>query len=280
MSARRPSSKKQQQTRATKQKQWEQEATTINEFRAKAPYIKAILRRRGCILPFYDYLESYADEFHRIADAARAEHPSLLGVHEVDDAVFSGSEKHWPKLGYGDLQQIFFGIEEDVSDYETVSPDANLCGSMSAFLDPNGNLRTVILIQQSVRASAVRHREFKYAMKIASLLHEIGHVQDLERGLNFDAPGRHLRIVEAEVFAHLFALEEMARRNLAESLNVLVRGLQNAIPQGGYLSEVAKKVFGRSPTYQLVKWQKVISARLTPDEEAMLGPKGMEALRS
>jgi hypothetical protein len=278
MSAKRPSSKK-QDARAKKKKQWEQEDKTIKNFWAKAPYIKAILQRRGCILPFYDHLDSYADEFRRIADAAQAEYPSLLGVHEVDDAIFSDNEKNWPKLGYGDLQRIVFGIEDGVSDYDTVSADANLRGSMSAFLDPDGNLRSVILIQQSVKAS-VRHREYKYAMKIASLFHEIGHVQDLERGLNFDVPERRLQIVEAEVFAHLFALEQMAQRNLAESLDILVRGLRDAIPQGGYLSEVAKTVLERSPTYQLVKWQKVISARLTPDEEAMLGPKGIEAIRS
>lgn len=131
MTGKRPSHRKRQEKRAQKQKQWEEEDKTFKEFRAKAPYIKAILRSRGCILPFYDYLDSYADEFQRIAQAARTKHPSLLGVHEVDDAIFSGNEKHWSQLDYGDLQQIFFSIEEGVSDYEIVSPDANLCGSMS-----------------------------------------------------------------------------------------------------------------------------------------------------
>ena len=77
-----------QQKRARRQRQWEEEDKTIRDLRAKAPYIKMILRGRGCVLPFYDYLDSYPDEFQRIATAAKNEHPSLIGIHEVDDQHF------------------------------------------------------------------------------------------------------------------------------------------------------------------------------------------------
>jgi len=278
MSAKKPMSKKQQQERAKKQRQWEQEAESIKNFRVKAPYIKLIVRGRGCQLPFYDYLDSYADEFQRIADAARIEHPSLLGVHEVDDAIFAENEKNWPKLGYSDLQQIFFQIEEDVPDYGTGSLDANLCGSMSAFLDKDGTLRSVILIRQSVKCS-LQHRELKYALKIASLLHEIGHVQDLEQGINFDVPARRLRVIEAEVVAHLFALEQMAQRSLTKSFQMLADGLRDAIPKGGYVSKVAESVLERLPSYQLVDWQAFLTAPPTPEEMKKIGQKGIEAIQ-
>ena len=279
MSTKRPTSKKRQQERANKQRQWEHEDTTIKSFRAKAPYMKAILRGRGCVLPFYDYLDSYADEFHRIADAAKAEHPSLLGVHEVDDAVFAENEKNWSKLGYGDLQQIFFDIEEEVPDYGTGSLNANLRGSMSAFLDKDGNLRSVILIPQSVKAS-VQHRDLKYALKIAALLHEIGHVQDLEQGCNFDVPSKQLHVIEAEAVAHLFALEQLAKRHLLKSFQMLADGLRDAIPKGGYLSKVAERVVEQLPSYQIVDWQTFMTAPPTPEEARKLGPKGIEALKN
>lgn len=279
MSRKKPQARKdRQRDRAKKQRQWQQEDKTIREFRAKAPYIKMILRGRGCVLPFYDYLDSYADEFQRIADEAKAEHPSLIGIHEVDDPTFAENEKNWPKLGYGDLEQIFFTIEEAVPDYGAGSLDANLCGSTSAFLDSDQNVRSVILIRQTVRGS-IQHRELKYALKLASLLHEIGHVQDLERGLNFDPATRRLRVIEAEVFAHLYALEQMAKRNLLQSFNMLANGLRDAIPKGGYISDVAQKVLERLPMYELKDWQPLLQQPPTPDEIKKLGPKGVEAIR-
>jgi hypothetical protein len=255
--------KKKHRVQAEKQRQWKQENEMLKECRAKAPYRKAALRGRGCVLPFYDYLDSYADEFQRIAGAAKAEHPSLVEVHEVDDQTVADNERNWSKLGYGQFQQIFFEIEEGVPDYGAGSLDANLCGSMSAFLDTDQNLRSVILIRQTVKAS-VQHRELKYALKIASLLHEIGHVLDLEQGLNFDVPARRLSVIEAEVFAHLFALEQMAKRSLVQSFNMLSDGLRDAIPKGGYVSEVAQRVLDRLPSYQLTDWQSVLDDPPTP----------------
>src|SRR5690606_8296650 len=102
------------------------------------------------------------DEFQRTVAEAKAAHPSLLGIHEVDDIVFSQENADWSQLGYSDLRQVFFSIQEDVADYGAKSLDANLCGSMSAFYDATGTVRSVILIRQSVKAS-VQHRELKYA---------------------------------------------------------------------------------------------------------------------
>jgi len=247
--------KAKEQKRARRQREWEEEDKTIKDLRAKAPYIKIIVRGRGCVLPFYDCLDSYSDEFHRIATAAKAEHPSLIGIHEVDDDTFAEPEKHWSELGYGDLQQVFFHVGDNVPNYGAGSLDANLCGAMTAFLTPNQDVRSVILIRQIVKG--IKHRELKYGLKIASLFHEIGHVQDLEQGRNFDVPGRRFQVIEAELFAHLYALEQMARRNLYQSFNMLAGGLRDAIPKGGYGGEVAKKVLERLPAYRLRDWEPV-----------------------
>jgi hypothetical protein len=230
------------------------------------------------VLPFHDFLDSYSDEFQRIATAAKSEHPSLIGIHEVDEQTYAESEKNWLKLGYSDLRQIFFDIGDDFSNYGKGSLNANLCGSMSAFFDSDQKVRSVILIRQSVKGT-MQHRELKYALKLASLLHEVGHVKDLEQGLNFDVPARRFRVIEAEVFANLYALEQMAKLNLLQSFNMLVSGLQDAIPKGGYGSEVAKKVLDELPAYQLIEWQPILySQPPTPDEVKKLGPRGIEAI--
>ena len=191
-SKRTQANKGKQQERARKQRQWEQEDKTIKAFRRRAPYIKMILRGRGCALPFHDFLDSYSDEFQRIAAAAKSEHPSLIGIHEVDEHTYAESDKNWSEFGCGDLQQIIFDMDRNLPDYGTGSPTANLCGSMYAFLDSEQNVRSVILIRQAVKGT-LRHRELKYVLKLASLLHEIGHVQDLEQGLNFDVTARRFQ---------------------------------------------------------------------------------------
>lgn len=243
--------------RTRKRQSWEGECQQIRDSQANAPQMKRLLRQKGCELPFYDFLDSYEDEFQRIADAAKTEHASLLGIHEVDDQTYSSCETDWSKLGYTDLQQIFFDIKEVVPDYGRKGTDENMCGFMSAFLDADRNVRSVILIRRTVKISQ-QHREFKYAFKIASLLHEIGHVHDLEHGVNFDVATNRLSLIEAEVFAHLYCLEHLARRNLLQSFQMVEGGLKDAIPKGGYLSEVAQKVLERMPSYQLTDWQQVL----------------------
>jgi hypothetical protein len=218
------------QQKAKKHLKWEREDKQIKEYRAKAPYLKSFLRGRGCVLPFYDFLDSYEDEFHRIADAAKAEHPSLLGVHEVDDQSYFEDVLNWSKLGYGHLNQVFFDIEDSVPGYGRKGTDATMCGCMSTFLDADQNVRTVILIRQTVKI-ALQHREFKYAFKIASLLHEIGHVHDLENEINFDLSAKRLNLIEAEVFANLFCLEQLAKRCFVHSFRTVESALRDAISQ-------------------------------------------------
>lgn len=245
-------------SREEKQRKWHREDESIKNFRAKAPHVKALLRDRGCNLPFYDYLDSYEDEFKRTVTAAMASHPSLLGVHEVDDDCYADTEHDWSKFGYNDLTQILFSIGNDVVDYGAKSLDANLSGSMSAFHDSNGNLRSVILMKQSIRTTC-QHRDLKYAVKLAALNHEIGHVEDLERGINFNVSMSQVDIIEAEVFAHLYALNRLAKRSLVQSFNMLSDALRLAVSADGYLGEVATKVVNRLPVYDLTDWNSVLA---------------------
>ena len=73
----------------------------------------------------------------------------------------------------------------------------------------------------------------------------------------------------------------MAKRNLVQSYNMLVSGLRDAVPKGGYGSDVAKKVLDELPAYQLIEWQPVFySQPPTPEEVKKLGPRGIEAIKS
>jgi len=75
---------KEKRDRLRKQK-YDAEKKQIEEFRKNGALLKPSLRKVGCDLPFYDYLDSYTEEFERVVAAGRSAFPSLMGVHEVDD---------------------------------------------------------------------------------------------------------------------------------------------------------------------------------------------------
>lgn len=243
-------SKRKDKEKANKQKKWEKENESIKNFRAQAPQLKPFLRSNGCDLPFYDFLDSYADEFERIIVEAKGQYPTLVNVHEVDDGVYRKTD--WSDLGYVGYQQIIFSTDDALDDYGTHNAKANLCGRTSAFTCPDQKLRTVVVIRRTV--TDFEHRELKYVTKIAALLHEIGHVHDIENAINFDVRAKTTNIFEAEAFAHLFALERLAERQLVQSYNLLANALRGAINDKGYLGEVARRVVQRMPEHKLIVW--------------------------
>ena len=221
-----------------RQLQWEKEQ--LRELRRNGPHIKALLRIRGRNPQFLDYIDSYAEEFNRVTALAAADHPTLLGVHEVSDEIFSSPEQHWAELGCGGFSQIFFTIGDEFADYGKGEMDANLAGATIAFHDPSGSIRTAILIKKNIPTS-VQHADLKYALKVASLCHEIGHVDDIERNLNFKVDSLTLDIIKAESYAHLFALEMLAQRNLQKSYEMLADALKIASNGDGYLVRKSRR---------------------------------------
>jgi hypothetical protein len=263
--------------RVARDRQYRAENEDFEMYQRKAPHFKKLLRMRGYDLPFYDFLDSYADEFKNISVWARTNYLSLIKVAEVADHVFESPQDHWEELGCGGLTQLFFNHSDEFSDYGQKSAEANLAGHTIAFHDRAKSLRTLVTIKQSVK-SDLKHPDYKYVLKIASLCHEIGHVHDLENGLNFRFDETITDIIEAEVFAHLFALELMAKRNLIESYKLLYGGLVDAKDCGGYLGEVCQRVLSRLPEHSFTDWRGELSVEPTLDEWRALGPTARRIL--
>ena len=175
----------------------------------------------------------------------------------MDDAVYT--KPNWKDLGYGDWSQLFFNTDEEINDYGLKDPSANLCGSVTTFRDADQQVHTVILIRKSFKASFV-HGELKYSVKIPALLHEIGHVHDIENGINFDLRNKTLKVIDAEVFANLYALDKLAQRQLRQSYLMLANALREAAGQDGYLGDVGKQVIDSLPDHKLIDWQQTLDA--------------------
>ncbi|MCR9116608.1 MAG: hypothetical protein NXI22_06625 [bacterium] len=209
-----------------------------------------------------------------LAASAVAEHPTLLGVHEIEGG--DKEEKFWEPLGYRDLTQIFYTIDDELTDYGKMSgkKQATLDGGMTSFWDADKQLRSIITIKKNIKAS-VHTDEMKYAIKIASLLHEIGHVKDLEEGINLNVADEQMDVIEAEVYANLYAIDELAKRDFFHGFGLLLSGLRDSIPQGGYIAKVATQVIERLPEYELVDWRPLFfDVDPTPQEIKMIGPQG------
>lgn len=250
-------SKRNQKERVRQQRQWEAEKKSIEEFWAVAPEMKRRLRRWGCDLAFYDYLDSYTEKFEQIAKDALKTYPSLRKVHEVDEPIFQS--KNWAKLGYGNWRQVQVHFEDKYeNDYGGAATHENLCGCAAIFYDERGNLRTGIMIRRTVK-NWMQHREYKYIAKIVALLHELGHVHDIENSINFKINGdrAEVDIIEAEVFANLFALDRLAEQHLRISYRTLLDAFRQHMKKAGYLGEVCQRVLERHTERDLVDWQDV-----------------------
>jgi hypothetical protein len=272
-------SKKKDKERAKQQRRWEAENKSIGEFRAAAPEMKRRLRGWGCDLPFYDFLDSYTEKFEQIAKAALKAHPSLRDVHEVDDPIFRS--KNWAKLGYGNWQQVQVHFDDKYeNDYGGVVTDENLCGCASIFHDEKGGLRTGIMIRRTVK-NWMEHREYKYITKIVALLHELGHVHDIENSINFKINGdkAEVDIIEAEVFANVFALDRLAEQHLRMCYRTFLDAVRRHSKKAGYIGEVCQEVLERHAERDLVDWHDVRDRHASSEADlGTLGDVGHKAI--
>ena len=243
---------------------------SFEELHQKGIYIKRVYRQRGINLPFYDYYDSYFDEFLRVAAEAKQQFPSLLNIVEADDEEYFGTDRSRFAAG---MQQIFWRTEAEENGYGTSRDKSNVNGYTNAFIKEDGEVKTLVVIRKGIPNSKP-HREFKYVLKLVALLHELGHVDDMEREINFNHAAKTFDVIEAEVFAHLYSLRRMAERNYYQCFNMLVEALRKYTGGTNYLRDVAKLTLERMPDYKLIDVNSIPLRPLTADDLKALGSDG------
>ena len=214
--------------------------------------MKVALKAKGCVLPFFDTLDSFEAEFKKLVAWAKTDFPSLHEVFEVSPADLD-AEGDWGRLGLpGDWVQVRFDCDDELAaSYTARDTTANLRGATTGFHDGSGGFHTII---QVVKNPACRweHKEYKYALKLPVLLHEIGHVKDYESKINFDRDSKTADLIEGEVYAHLFALDECFRRAYFMSGGMYLDSLTDYKDATDYRGEVVRRLLARfqKPTYR------------------------------
>lgn len=246
---------------------------SFQDLHSKGVYIKRVLRNRGVDLPFYDYYDSYFSEFNKVVADAKSKFPSLLNIVELEDREYFNTDRSSFVDG---MQQIFWDSEQEVTGYGIVSENSNISGFTSAFRAPNGEIKTLVILRKSVPKSQP-HRENKYVFKLVALLHELGHVLDIEQQLNFNHDAGTFNVIEAEVFAHLHALRRMAERNYYQCFMMLLDALKEYTAAKNYLGDVVNLTLDRMPEYKLIDVNSIPLEPLTAADLEAIGPEGRRA---
>lgn len=147
-------------------------------------------------------------------------HPTILeviGVVDGDPVMNLPIKDKLLQFGYGDFEPYYWDIlADDSSDYSVSAAVASMCVLKS----PEAKNRTLVFVRDFSDLSEVTRE----AAATALFLHEIGHVDDFERGINLrvDEP---VDIPKAEEYAHRYACRIMVEEGLIVSLLAYIKAL-------------------------------------------------------
>lgn len=187
---------------------------------AKKPRIKSMTGKT-----FIDLLDSYETEF--AAWKASPPVPSLVGIYELDDAAFY-ADSYDERLKEAGCPYPMVYFDTDLDNSSTRAPETTVgTGYTSAVKDDKGKIRPVILMRSGVNPQTKDgHPEFAHAVRLIVLMHEMGHAEDIAKGVNYDAKTLKLDIVEAEVYAHEYVCRHAKRLNYRVLLSYYLENLQ------------------------------------------------------
>ncbi|MCH7792748.1 MAG: hypothetical protein IID31_10780, partial [Planctomycetes bacterium] len=131
---------------------------------------------------------------------AKREYPTILGIHECAPRVYrQPPDELFRCFGYEDHQQRFWDIDKE--DYiEHARSEGNFSGQVAILSDGHQD-RPVVFI---MRPAEMRNRDHAHGWMMGVLFHELGHVDDITRGLHIRVD-TCVDITAAEEHAHRYA---------------------------------------------------------------------------
>lgn len=197
---------------------------------------------------FVDGRDSAAEALRREIKIAKADHPSLLGVFEYDyDPASPPTDSDRLRLAaLSHMEQLVFSIDE--GGHET-GDESNVGGNTAYLRDRSGRVRTAVFLR---RAPGLDIEAMAY-MNLAILFHELGHVDDFERGAHI-VIGQELDLVAAELYAHRHACRLLRNRGYKLSLAFWLDGIEYTLSKCGVPNvEAAAKGMMELPEYAAIR---------------------------
>lgn len=256
----------------------DKQTLAIDGLRRKAPMLKHHLGQQGYRQNFYDYLDSYRDAFYREAGNAVQRSSSIVGVHVVDDREYYGNQDGGfaGRLGYPGLTQIFVTLSDVGNEYRAADRKSNINGITEAYRDETGALKTLVLIRNIV--PDVELTECKFAFKLMALLHELGHVEDWEQGINLKEGD--VAILDAEVYAHRHAMRRLMDGDYRSTLGCYLSAFRALPAAESYKRAVGERVvclpeFAQCEEYAKDNWFNHLSIDSTMSHEMLEAMKAL-----
>lgn len=168
----------------------------------RSSQIKGVVNRKPRI-GFPSLQRLYTDACRR----AKVEYPSILGIHECMPHVYrQPPDQLFRCFRYENYKQRFWDIDKE--DYiEHAQSKGNFAGHVSILSDGQQDQPVIFIM----RPTELRNRDHAHGLMMAVLFHELGHVDDITRGLHI-AVDVTVDITAAEEYAHRFACERIIRQ--------------------------------------------------------------------
>jgi hypothetical protein len=181
--------------------------------------------------------------FRRICGSERTRHRSVKLVHDISGDPTHVDSAFLASLGFRDLRLIEWDwSNEDDAGYGATQKMSKGGFVKTAQMEKERNLSTFVFLRCEGVEPGEHEAIARYSTLIGILMHEMGHVDDIEKGKFLKVGGR-VDIVSAEEYAHRYALKWMTKENLRFPMGLLMGSiLKDANGSPSVAKEAAKRV--------------------------------------
>jgi hypothetical protein len=176
---------------------------------------------------FIEEIDSYSDEYASWKKTKLVKR--LVGVFEVPQEQFAlPYEELLASLGLADYTIVRYAAEYD----SAPGGDEPITGTgcTIALRNVYGKIVPAVFVRQDVQAvgetSQPQHPQFADAIRLLVLLHELGHADDISKGINYDHETLWVDLPAAEAYAHAFLSKQAQRHNYPALLGVYLENLE------------------------------------------------------
>lgn len=158
----------------------------------------------------------YEAIFERLRDDEMRRHPSVKVIKILDENDPIEDDPLMAFLGYPGVNLISWNSDEALV-YEDHAGKPNGGVTYATRLGTDENISTFV----TIRLLELKNNPVLPCYLIATLLHEMGHVDDIEKGINLRL-GVKVDSVAGEIYANRYAIRRMRRQNLLLPLGLLI----------------------------------------------------------
>ncbi len=182
-------------------------------------------------------------------------------IHFVSDEIFEKEENEQLLfVGLESYEPIYFSVKGlNYSEKNGLQSFSKMRGA-TICVKNDLNIDQVIFLQKEVRKALnipiESQNDWKSMVQLCALLHELGHVEDMQKTINFslsEAPT--VKLIEAEAYAHTYTLNYLNRIGATSARDTLAGALYKLIQsKRKFEKSLIQQVFKSIGKGRIKKW--------------------------